>query len=138
LKRGKPLRAKKKLQAKSKLKRETKLAPVNRKRRKRLSADQFGPPEFGEFVREYGCVIAIESGDAGECEGPVEVAHRKSRGAGGKWRDNCYGLCRGHHAEQHAVGLITFENEYALDGELWADAITHQFDLAHPGAEAAK
>lgn len=113
-----------------------KLRPVNQKRRKRLHAEQFGPPEFGEFVRNYGCVIAIEGGSSEDCDGPIQVAHRKSRGAGGGWRDNCYGLCAAHHVEQHAVGLVTFENEYCLDGDLWACAITHKFDLAHPEAAA--
>lgn len=139
LKRGQPLKAKKQLErGESKLERSKPIPKKNAKRRKRLHAEQFGPPEFGEFVRAYGCVVALQTGSLSECAGPVQQCHRKSRAAGGGWRNNNFGGCAKHHAEQGTVGIKTFEERHNLDLDLWCCAITHQFDLAHPDyAESA-
>ena len=102
--------------------------PANKKRKANLRESHFGPPGFVEFVHRHGCVVARDGASLSRCEGPVEAAHRKSRGAGGGWRHNVYGLCRKHHQEQHSKGLETFETAHHLDGDLWACAITGKFD----------
>lgn len=102
--------------------------PINRKRAKKKHAEAFGPPGFVEFVHEFGCVIAREKADA-KCDGPVEVAHLKSRGAGGVWRENTVGLCRHHHAQHHRLGVESFDRFYETDLDLWACAITHRWDM---------
>lgn len=123
LKRSKPLKAKQWL--------EKAAAPIkkfNAKRKARRHEEEFGPPGFVEFVHSYGCVIAREhDGDwqTAGCVGPVEAAHVKSRGAGGKWKNNIVGLCKGHHFEQHAVGMIEFTKRHDnIDLDLWAVAVT--------------
>ncbi len=43
----------------------------------------------------------------------VDVAHIKTRGAGGSDASfNLMFLCRFHHSEQHQIGLVTFSNKY--------------------------
>jgi hypothetical protein len=120
------------------IKRTKGVPKVNRKRKAKRHAEQFGPPGFVEFVHEYGCVVARQ-GTVGfrlpSCFGAIEAAHVRSRGAGGGWRDNVAGLCRFHHAEQHDMGVDAFEKYYGTDLDLWACAITHQWDLANPDAE---
>jgi hypothetical protein len=111
------------------IKRTKGVNPVNRKRAKKRKLEQFGPPGFADFVREYGCVVGREGSSLMTCMGPVQVAHLRSRGAGGGWRENCVGLCAGHHGVQHSLGVVTFAKQYAIDLDLWAAAVTHQWDL---------
>ena len=111
------------------LKRTTRLKPVNAKRKKKMHAEQFGPPGFADFVRASGCMIAVERVSS-VCMGPVGVAHVVSRGAGGKWRENCVGLCAGHHAVQHAIGVAEFEKRHGVDMDLWACAITGKWEAS--------
>lgn len=43
----------------------------------------------------------------------VDAAHIKTKGSGGsddEW--NLMPLCRKHHSEQHALGIITFSKKY--------------------------
>jgi hypothetical protein len=95
------------------------LPAVNRKRRAKLTARQFG--DHAEYIRSLPCVI--RGMDAGEC-GPSEAAHVRSRGAGGTAAD-LVPLCLRHHAEQHVTGIETFQERYEIDlraiaADLWA------------------
>lgn len=129
LKRSKPLKAKQWL--------EKATAPIkkfNAKRKAKRRAEEFGPPGFVEFVHSYGCVVARNEGysmNSPSCSGPVEAAHVKSRGAGGKWKNNIVGLCKGHHFEQHAVGMIEFTKRHDnIDLDLWAVAINGRWEAS--------
>lgn len=95
-----------------------------------MSAEQFGPPGFVEFVHSFGCVIARERGGPQDCDGPVELAHIKSRGAGGGWKNNSLGLCRHHHQTQHALGIVTFQKRNETDLDFWACAITGKWEAS--------
>jgi hypothetical protein len=93
------------------------LPAVNRKRKAKLTARQFG--DHAEYIRSLPCVCR-----GADC-GPSEAAHVRSRGAGGTAAD-LVPLCRRHHAEQHAVGVDTFQARHNLDlraiaDDLWAD-----------------
>jgi hypothetical protein len=122
LKRRTPLRSR------AELPRETPIAPVNRARKKRLHAEQFGPADFQAFIRSQPCVIA----DRGGCEGPVEIAHVVSRGAGGGWASNVVAMCRQHHAKQHALGVQTFEQRYGISLHYEAGRIEHLWRESQP------
>ena len=81
---------------------------VNRERRSKLSLKQYGEDAFILWLHRLECAIP-------GCHGrDVEQAHAKSRGAGGTWRDSLP-MCRAHHRRQHAVGLLTFEQEVGID-----------------------
>jgi hypothetical protein len=57
-------------------------------------------------VRKARCCVA-------GCTEHAEVAHMKSRGSGGDdVSSNVSPLCRCHHAEQHAVGWVTFRAKH--------------------------
>jgi hypothetical protein len=65
-----------------------------------------------DFVRANGCVLR----GMGGCGliGSIDAAHVRSRGAGGDSRD-LVGLCTRHHAEQHAIGILSFQERYDID-----------------------
>lgn len=127
LKRSGPPKRRSPLKAKAgKQKPRKRIKPVNPKRRKRLSAEQFGPPGYVAHVHSYGCLVELE-GCPDECEGPMEAAHVKSRGAGGGWKNNLVPLCRRHHRQQHDMGADTFAWHHQIDLDLWACAITGKF-----------
>lgn len=92
-----------------------------------MSAEQFGPPGYVAHVHSYGCLVELEQPGSGECEGPIEAAHVKSRGAGGGWKNNVVPLCRRHHRQQHDMGSDTFAFHHVLDLDLWAAAICGKF-----------
>lgn len=102
------------------------------KREERHERD-FGPPGFVEFCHRYGCVVARQTGTTQGCLGPIEAAHVRSRGAKSGWRDSVVGLCLSHHREQHTVGIKTFAKRHDLDLDLWACAVTNQWDLSQGG-----
>jgi hypothetical protein len=84
---------------------------------------------FREYVRGLPCLMRSHApwwSDLWQCDGPVECAHVKTRGAGGADAGNIVPLCRRHHAMQHAVGIRTFQSDFALDlraaaARVWAD-----------------
>lgn len=113
--------------------RKTQIKKKNPKRRAALFVEQYGPPTFGEFVRNSGCVVARQSGSRSGCLGPIQFCHRKSRGAGGGWKNNSFGACVVHHNEEHAMGQKTFEKTYNLDLDLECLAISHSWERAEYG-----
>ena len=96
--------------------------PVNRKRKAKRYAEQYG--ERGARVRWMPCLCypALEP-----CFGPIEAAHVKSRGAGGD-RRSLVPLCRAHHSESHSYGIETFGRLYGLDLHAEAERIASQLD----------
>lgn len=129
MKRGSGLKRASPLKAKSQPKvRTTPIKAKNAKRAKKAHTEDFGPPGFADFVREYGCVVARDTGSLSGCAGRVEFCHRKSRGAGGGWRNNSFGACTKHHREQHDAGINTWEKRHSFDLDLWCCAITHQYE----------
>jgi hypothetical protein len=58
----------------------------------------------------------------------VDVAHVKTRGAGGGDRNNVIPLCRLHHARQHRIGIRSFAIEHGLDLPAFAVRITNDYD----------
>ncbi len=59
-------------------------------------------------MRSLACVVA------GCTDGRIECAHVRSRGAGGDWTSQVP-LCVVHHAEEHALGIVTFQSRHGLD-----------------------
>ena len=118
------------------LKRYTRLRPVNRKRRTARFAKTFGVR--AELIRQMWCAVAQRYGErhgwgrpdaekmAG-CEGTIQAAHVKSRGAGGDRRD-LVSLCWKHHSEQHQIGIGSFARLYDLDLRKLADENAARFD----------
>lgn len=102
------------------LTRRTRLRPVNRERRLERYAAAYG--DRGALVRAMPCVCR-----GNECEGPIEAAHVRSRGAGGTRRD-LVPLCSRHHLQQHSKGIRTFECETGIDLAAAAARIAAELD----------
>jgi hypothetical protein len=86
---------------------------------------RFDPPES-----ELGWILLHK-----ECDGPIECAHVKSRGAGGDDRGNTIPLCRRHHREQHDKGMASFQRLYGFDLAALAKRLEALSPgSAHPGA----
>ena len=77
----------------------------DRAKRARRFARQFRSAAFVEWIHARACAVP-------NClRGPCEAAHARSRGAGGT-ADDVLALCGGpdgHHAEQHRIGVRSFE-----------------------------
>lgn len=65
---------------------------------------------YRDYIRVQPCLVPI-----GPHEGRVQVCHVRSRGAGGPDYGNAIPMCMRHHAQQHAMGIKTFQNFYNLD-----------------------
>ena len=68
-------------------------------------------PEYLDFIRRWGCVLAT----TGDCVGAVEAAHVGDRGLGQKCRDQeTIPLCGYHHRtgpdSQHVMGKRFWEH----------------------------
>lgn len=110
--------------ARTELKRTGGLPKVNPKRKARLRAEQFGP--IRDYVVAMPCCVPACTAIA-----PSDPAHVRSRGAGGKWRNNIIPLCRLHHTEQGQLGDITFQALHKFDMSLIAHAVTHAYEAMH-------
>lgn len=78
---------------------------------------------YCDAIRSFPCLLTglydLETGAPHKCEGPVEVAHVKSRGAGGSDERGCIALCHAAHASQHQMGIKSFERRwFTTDGVL--------------------
>lgn len=79
---------------------------VNRARKEARNALAFGPQ--ARAARMMPCCVCSRR--------PCDPAHVKSRGAGGKDCD-VVPLCsgpRGHHQEQHSIGLESFQEKHRI------------------------
>lgn len=81
-------------------------------------------PRHRKWVRSHGCCVP-------GCEdGPIEFAHVRSAansGTGLRPHDAfAISLCRAHHAEQHRIGVKSFEDKYNLDMGLAAIEFTRK------------
>jgi hypothetical protein len=88
---------------------------------------------FGDkaaWIRSQACVVRVR-GVGGICDGAVEAAHVKSRGAGGD-SSHLLPLCEHHHEKQHTIGIRTFEVKYGLDLE----ALAAEYELRWRSLEA--
>lgn len=68
------------IQRKTPIKRSGRLKPVNRARKARLFAEDFGSKEYVEHIHSLPCAACLVTGW-------TEAAHVRSRGAGGKVDD---------------------------------------------------
>jgi hypothetical protein len=91
----------------------------NASRAKQRLTDAFG--DKAAWIRTFPCVVREHRflDDELSCYGYVECAHVRSRAAGGR-SNATVPLCKGHHSEQHAVGIKTFAAKYGLDLEALA------------------
>ena len=81
------------------------------KRPKRFAARRDAPDGFLDWVRTLWCVVPVEH----EFRPVIEIAHVRSRGAGGNDFGNVVDLCSHHHREQHQIGIRSFEAKYNID-----------------------
>ena len=78
-----------------------------RTRRKRKFERQFGPPGYVEWMQQQNCIVCGRT--------PCEVAHVRSRGAGGGWENNTVPMCTVCHRQQHDCGIQTFQRRHSVD-----------------------
>lgn len=88
------------------LRRKKPLRPVNRERRKREFARAYGSKARARWTKRLPCLICRKC--------PTEVAHVRSRAAGGTAAETVP-LCREHHREQHDTGVESFEARHGID-----------------------
>lgn len=69
------------------------------------------------------------------CEGRIECAHVRSRGAGGNDHANCLPLCRAHHREQHQIGWKEFQFRHAIPNAVDA---ADELACVYPGPEGQR
>jgi len=81
---------------------------INRARRLQTLPKVFGPQ--AQYCRALPCMVCLSPP-------PSDPAHVRSRGAGGKDMANVVPLCRMHHQEQHARGIVTFQQDHNIDME---------------------
>jgi hypothetical protein len=104
--------------------------PVNRERRAERWADGYHSGEFVEWVKSHPCCVPA----CGRAD--IEVAHVRSRGAGGSWQ-NVVPLCGAHHRRSHTEGIKTFERSIGFPlADVAAEMYRRWTDL-HPDAEEA-
>lgn len=99
--------------------RRSMLPLINRERKAKRLAEQFGPQ--AQRCRELPCCICF-------APPPSDPAHVRSRGAGGRDRENVVPLCRSHHCEQHQVGILTFQKRHGIDLQATANKIAAQLE----------
>jgi hypothetical protein len=131
-----------------------KRSPVKKKnpaRIKKRREEAFGNAVNGRaaFIRGCSCVLLVRALKRGGmidenpiatviragCNGPVEAAHTKSRGAGGKSK-HLIPLCRAHHTEQHLLGIKTFAMKHGLDLKHEAELYETMWISGHSKGEA--
>lgn len=106
--------------------------PIRRRGRSRFPKRRDAPEGYFDFVRSRWCLAGVrEVGGAlvgaEGCFGPHQVAHVKSRGAGGPDFGNVVSLCLAHHYEEHTIGRKSFEARYGLDLKTAAANIASQW-----------
>lgn len=116
------------LRSTSRLERKTRLAPVNRARRAKAYARNFGPR--ADSVRAMPCLVA-------GCRLPTVAAHARARGMGGAKGDarELVPLCQPHHLEagEHRTSQrAAFELAHGLDLRAAAKRIAAQLDTNNP------
>ena len=106
----------------TRLPRRTRLArggPLRRRGRARFRGYERNEP-YRQWVRQHGCLLAGQH----ECWGLIEFCHVTSRGAGDVDEGNGFPACSRGHAEQHRIGIKSFERRYGVElrrvaQELW-------------------
>ncbi len=64
--------------------------------------------DFLKWIRTLPCAVGVSL----LCDGPIEAAHVRSRGAGGADIGNVIPLCSEHHRAQHGSGIQSFAQFY--------------------------
>lgn len=110
------------LHRKTPMRRTGRIKSTNPKRRRESFVRNFG--ERGEAVRAMRCLVGIG------CRGPVQAAHVKARGMGGRGGDrrSLVPFCAGHHDEQSRRGVKTFAAAHQLNLDAEAERIAHELD----------
>lgn len=135
-------------------------SPVKAKRGKPKRFAKRRDPGYCAWVRTLRCAIppmtvevAMARGRAGHpkphwlsCWPPQEAAaydlgvrvsecaHAKTRSTGGDDRGNTLPLCKRHHAQQHAIGIKTFQENYGIDMAKIASDLWDMYLRDHPEA----
>ena len=117
----------------TRLKNRTRMKQINRKRGGHAFPHR-RDPEYCEWVRRQPCLLAGRQRTdlgwhfQGDCvhicfTAVRQVCHVKSRGAGGDDRKNVVAMCPRAHAEQHRIGIRSFECRWNVDLKLEADQL---------------
>lgn len=79
--------------------------------------------EYREHVRQMACVIL-------RCQTglKVQAAHVRTRATGTGDEGNIVPLCAGHHAEQHHIGIRSFEKRYRVNLKAIADLLWLKYE----------
>lgn len=114
------------MQTRRPIRTRTGVNPVNKERKATLREKQYGDEAFVMWLHRLECAIP------GCHNRDVEAAHvGRSRAAGGTWQDVAP-VCKAHHSEQHTLGILSWEQKYAVSGIGLAEA-TQKAWRAHAG-----
>lgn len=73
---------------------------------------------YRQWVRSLRCLIP------GCWSREIEAAHASVKGKGLKHDDfYCVPICRMHHSEQHALGILSFQSKYNIDLKVEAETL---------------
>ena len=73
------------------------------------------------YVRTLGCSVL-------GCGRRAQAAHAPKTKRLGHDRNNLVPLCAGHHGEQHAMGIVSFQAKYGLDLAKIARKVTRDYE----------
>ena len=76
-----------------------------------------------DFVKSLPCLVKNEN-----CYGRTDAHHVKTRGSGGKEKNNLVPLCRAHHIYIHSCGKNTFSKRFNIDLEEIAKLIQNKYN----------
>lgn len=104
------------------LKRRLPMRKANPRRRRESFERNYG--ERGDYIRAMPCLLA----QFGTCMGPIQAAHVKARGMGGRGGDrhSLVPLCGVHHLKMGVMGVKSFAARFRVDLGAIASAIDEQ------------
>jgi hypothetical protein len=131
MKRSSLRRSTRPLERRTELERKTRISPVNRSRRAKAFARNFG--ERSDAIREMPCLVHERCDGDSNCAGRVVAAHVQARGMGGAKGDRrkLVPLCWHHHeeaSERRTSKRHAFEMRYEISLEDEADRIAGLLD----------
>lgn len=96
--------------------------------------------DYRAWIGRLPCILRVAGCWSDFLGTVIDVAHVKSRGAGGADRNNLVPLCHFHHMQQHYLGIRSFQARYGMDLKVIARQLTTVYEaevsgLAAPGRE---
>lgn len=85
---------------------------------------------YREWIRTLPCILSGKMIAHGQhiCWGAVQCCHVKTRGSGGKDRNNCFPGCASAHDQQGLSGTVAFEQRWGVSLKKIARQLTEIYE----------